>query len=339
MATRKEVALAAGVSESTVTRVVNGGYVSPSVRERVTEVINRLNYRPNALAQGLRTKHTYQIACVVPSIDNPFYSQVMQGVEEVANKSGYVLTMYSSHVVEKNPDRSFFSGRHDALILLSPEEINGWLLKELWEAHMPMVTYWDWGTKSPFPSVSVDLRAGMGKVVDHLVALGHRKIGYISHALSSKDPNPRLTGFKETMAAKGCVVLPHYIQYTSDRGTMTAGYSAMAELYRNYPEITAVVASNDLLAFGVVRWLEDQGLRVPESVSVVGCDDIAYSAMSNPPLTTIQIPKREVGNRLMSLVLSMIEEKQEEETSAAHFELPVRLIVRSSTTNVRVGDL
>lgn len=334
MATRKEVASAAGVSESTVTRVMNGGYVSPIVRERVTEVINRLNYRPNALAQGLRTKHTYQIACIVPSIDNPFYSQVMQGVEEVAMRNGYVLTMYSSHVVEKDPGKSFFSGRHDALILLSPDELQGWLLKDLWEAHMPMATFWDWGTESPYPSVSVNLRSGMRSAVEHLQNLGHRAIVYISHAATSKDPNPRLQGFKEAMEAKGLSVQSRHVQYTGDRGTMAAGYSAMAELYHKNPSLTAVVASNDLLAFGAMRWLEDQGLRVPENISIVGCDDIAYSAMSNPPLTTIQLPKRDIGNQLMHLALSLMQ-GEFEEPSSTRVELPVRLVVRASTTNVR----
>lgn len=199
---------------------------------------------------------------------------------------------------------------------------------------MPMATFWDWGTESPFPSVGVDLRAGMSQVVQHLHQLGHRHIGYISHAPTAKDPNPRLLGFKETMEAKGCSVQSHHIQYTSDRGTMAAGYSAMAELYRNYPSVTAVVASNDLLAFGAMRWLEDQGLHVPEHISVVGCDDITYSAMNNPPLTTIQIPKREVGNHLMNLVLALMNGEYEDQTTA-HVELPVRLVVRSSTTNVR----
>ena len=340
MATRKEVALQAGVSESTVTRVMNGGYVSPSVREKVAKVIEEMNYRPNLFAQGLRTKRTYQIACIVPSIDNPFYGEVMQGIEEVAIEHGYVLSMYSSRVVNKSPGRSFFSGRNDAVILLSPGESRGWLLRDLWEAHMPLATFWDWETEAPSPSVSVDLRIGMQAAVEHLVSLGHRDIGYIGYmnpARAETDRNPRLTGFKESMAAHGLRTHPDQFQYTADRGSLDAGYHGVEELVGKFPGLSAIVTSNDLLAFGAIRWLEEHGIHVPEDISVVGCDDIAYSALSNPPLTTIAIPKREVGNHLMNLVLSLIESRKSHHDGSEHIQVPIELVVRSSTAVKRTN--
>lgn len=334
MVTRKEVAALAGVSESTMTRVLNGGYVSDAVREKVVSVVQELNYHPNALAQGLRTRRTFQIACVVPWIDNPFYSEMVLGVEEAANRFGYVLSMYSSHIVEQNPDRSFFSGRHDGLILLAPRDLDGFLVTELWESHIPMKMYWDWGGSPIHPGVSVDLREGMHEVIRYLVGLGHRRIGYLSHSPQDERENPRLHGIHDGFRESGIAIESRVVQNVIDHGTMDTGYGAMAELYRKFPDVTAVVGGNDLLSLGASRWLQEHGIRVPEDVSLVGCDDIVYSSMSNPPLTTLQIPKREIGNRLVQLLVRQMEDGTSG-TDELQVELPTRLIIRSSASNVK----
>lgn len=321
----------ANVAESTVTRVLNGGYASEGTREKVLRLAKELNYVPNALAQGLRTRRTYQIACIVLSIDSPFYGPVMVGVEDVAKRNGYVLSVYSSSVVEQDRGTAFYTGRHDGVILLSINQ--NLLLEQLHGVQVPMVIYKDYPEETTLPAVSIDLHSAVKEVVNYLVSLGHREIGYIG--TNEREPlrNPRLNGFFAGMRECGIEVTSDQVQFMPDMGSMEAGYTAMAELHRKFPSMTAAIALNDLVSFGAMRWMQDQGLRVPEDISIVGCDDIAYSSMCNPPLTTIQIPKREIGNQLMSLLLRTLD--GEEMTALKEVRLPTRLIVRASASNVK----
>ena len=325
MVTRKEIAAMANVSESTVTRVLNGGYVSDEVRQRVLSLVDELNYLPNALAQGLRTRRTFQIGCIVHAIDNPFYGQIMTGVEEVAYLNGYVLTIYSSRVVEKSRGASFFAGRHDGIILLSIDQRR--LLAQLHSVNVPIVTYSDSGPRADLPYVSVDLKPAVIDTVDYLVKIGHKRIGFIGTQDKDRDTRPRLDGFQSAMEQHGLADFPHQIQYVPSPGTMESGYAAMEKLYKKYPSVTAVIAMNDVVAFGIMRWIQDHGLQVPQDISLIGCDDNPYGSMSNPTLTTIQIPKREIGRQLMSLLLTVLEGKN----PVKGVELTTKLLVRSST--------
>lgn len=317
----------AGVSVSTVTRALNGGYVSDQVRARVMAVIDDLNYKPNALARALRTGRTHQIACICPAIDNPFFNEVIGGIEEVALESGFVLSIYSSRVIERRHEAFILPGRYDGLILLSPGELNGWLVTELKEAHIPFAMFWDWGAESPYASVEVNLVSAVRDVISHLFAQGHQSVGYLGYLpVSDTDVNPRLLGFREAYAEVAREPLPAHIELCAGFGTMEEGYAGASRLVRRSPGMTALFASNDMLAFGAMKWLRENGYVIPRDMSVVGCDDIPFSAMSNPSLTTIQIPKREVGQQLMRLVLQMLEGDEQ----VSRVELRSRLIVRDS---------
>ena len=332
MVTRKELARRANVAESTVTRVLNGGYASEKTREKVMKLAKELNYVPNALAQGLRTRRSGQIACVVPSIDSPFYGPVMQGVEDVAKHHDYVLSVYSSSVVESRGGTGFFTGRHDAVILISVNhEV---VLRQLHGVRIPVVVYSDNGVSLEYngeqlPTVAVNLRDELQEVVDYFVRHGHRHIGYIGTEDADKPANPRLDGFVTAMRRHE-LPIHHAIQFIPGHGSMESGYTGMAELVRKMPNLTAVVTMNDLVSFGAMRWMQDQGIRVPEDISIVGCDDLAFSSMCYPQLTTIQIPKNEIGRQLMLTTLKSMEDSEVPFTL-----LPTRMIVRASATNVR----
>ncbi|MCL6443072.1 MAG: LacI family transcriptional regulator [Alicyclobacillus sp.] len=332
MVTRKELALAANVSESTVTRVLNGGYASEETRQKVLALAEQLNYTPNALAKGLRTRRTQQIACIVLSIDNPFYGQMMLGVEDMAHRHGYVLTMYSAAVIEQGHGSSFFQGRHDGIILLSINPPG--LLERLKWVRVPVIAYHDAGPHPELDSVYIDLNKAVQAVVRHLVQLGHRHIGYIG-TFVEQEPNPRWWGFHHGIQACGLSIAEQQLQVVYGSGTMESGYTGMAELYRKFPDVTAVIAMNDLIAFGAMRWMQDQGIRIPHDVSIVGCDDIPYSAMCHPPLTTIQIPKREIGCQLMQLLLDRMQ-NSEDVREKRLLELPTRLVLRGTVANARV---
>ncbi|MCY0902587.1 MAG: LacI family DNA-binding transcriptional regulator [Firmicutes bacterium] len=325
---RKDVAKAAGVSESAVTRTLNGGYVSPSVRERVMLAIETLNYKPNALARALRTGRTQQIACISPAIDNPFFSEVIRGIEEIAIDHGYILSIYSSQVIDRRHETFLLPGRYDGVILLSPSELNSWLVQELAESHIPLATFWDWGSESPYPSVAVDLVTGVEEVIAHLFSQGHQRIGYLGYLPSAEtDVNPRLLGFRRAFVNADVDRAPYCVELVAGFGTMEEGYAGASRLFRNYAGLTAVFASNDMLAFGAMKWLRENGYDVPRQVSVVGCDDTPFCTMSNPSLSTIQIPKRDVGQQLMQLVLK----GQRNTDLTVHVTLPSRLIVRESS--------
>lgn len=329
MSMRKDVAALAGVSESTVTRVLSGGYVSPDARKRVVAAIAALDYKPNAFARALRTRQTGQIACMAPTIDNPFFSEIILGIEEIAIQHGYVLTIYSTHVMQPKLGAMMLPGRQDALIVLSPGQLDHWLVSELRSKDEPMVVFWDWGNRTEYPSVIVDLEAGLRQCVQHLLSQGHRQIGYLGYEPSGQDANPRLQGFYAEHAAHGLPVHPSQVELIAGTGTFEEGYKGMGRLIAKNPRLTSVVASNDLMAIGAIRLIRDVGRTVPGDISVVGCDDIPVSAMYDPALTTLRIPKREVGNELMRLILTML--RGEAGREATHVVMPSELMVRGST--------
>lgn len=334
---RKDVAKMAGVSVSTVTRALSGGYVSPSARAKVMSAIEALGYKPNALARALRTGRTGQIACVSPSIDNPFYSKIILGIEEIAAQHGYVLGIYSSRVMDPLYEPSLLPGRYDALILLSPTDVNGWLARLLKESHMPMAMFWDWGTESPYTSVTVNLVLGSRAATAHLFSQGHRAIGYLGYLpVDSTDANPRLAGFFQAYQDAEISYSPQIVELCVGVGTMEEGYAGIARLMRRMPGLTAIVASNDLLALGAMKWLREAGYNVPLDVSVIGCDDIPFASMASPALSTIQIPKKEVGNHLMRLILQMLADP---DTTVDHIDLPSKLILRDSVAKARTPSM
>lgn len=328
--TRKELAARAQVSATTVTRVLNGGYVSESTRRRVMDLVRELDYIPNALAQGLRTRRSNQIACIVISLDSPFYGPMMLGVEEVARQHGYGLAVYSTSVVEQSHAATFYTGRHDGVILMSVDYQP--FLHQMQQVQVPVVVYADFLVPPAFSTVGIDLEAAVEEVVEYLAGLGHTKIGYVGTEYSTDTLNPRLVGFRTGMKKLGLEVESTQVQLISGTGTMESGYTGMADMYRQCPGVTAIVAMNDLVGLGAMRWMQEQGLGVPNDISIVGCDDIPFTSMCNPPMSTIHIPKQEIGRKLMSMLLTKMNTAVAE---PSRIVLPTRLVARSSSSNAK----
>jgi DNA-binding LacI/PurR family transcriptional regulator len=332
MPTRLDVARKAGVSQSTVSRVLNdNGYVAHHVRERIQKAISELNYVPNRLARSLRLQECKQIVCITPSISNMFYSEVVAGIEETTLENGYTLSLYNITYEKREYLKVVFEGFYDGLIILSPVELKKIMNLDEIAAHLPTSLYWDQEEKPSIAHVSVNLRDAMKKAVSHLIEKGHTNIVFLGYQFESQLENPRYQGYLDAMHEYGLPVLPHFTQYMEQlNDTLTTGYQKVKEFVQQDLPFTAIVAANDLMAVGAMRALLESGKRVPHDVSVLGVDDIELSSLVYPALTTVSIPKRKIGNMLASQLLAQINGRKDIENSIVYdTELIIRESVRS----------
>ncbi|MDP9727212.1 LacI family transcriptional regulator [Alicyclobacillus sp. TC] len=308
MATRIDVAKRAGVSPTTVSRVINdNGYVAADVRKRVLEAIEFYHYVPNKFARVLRTRQKKEIACITHSITNPFYGEVVLGIEEVAFQNGYTFSLYNANFHDRDYRRVLEEGFYGGLIVLSPVELSKFVRLEQVKEALPTVVYWDWRGEAPVPAVYVQLQNAMREMVHFLLSQGHREILFLGHDSSQEWENPRLFGYRQAMQEAGLDAEKHVTLIPEWQDSLQTGYTVMKKILQSKQGFTAVAASTDLLAIGAMRALQEAGLRVPADVSVAGVDNLEISALVTPSLTTVHLPKREIGQRLMQLLLQQIQ--------------------------------
>lgn len=332
MPTRLDVAKLASVSPSTVSRVVNNrGYVDADVRKRVIQAIAELNYVPNRAARSLRLQRYRQIACIAPSVENPFYHAVLAGIEEVALETGYTFSWYSLRRERMDRLQVILEGFYDGIILLAPLEMADVDLQGLAKKY-PLCLYSDRGRLESLPNVYVDLRSAMAQNIEYLIDCGHRRILFVGHEFTTPLETSRYQGYLDAFAKRGlevCNDLVHLIPH--DKDTISYGYDRVKELLGQRLEFTAIAAANDLVAVGAIRAVREAGLDVPSDISVTGVDDIDIASLISPGLTTIRIPKRQVGNELMKLLLKQIDGQT---LSGKAVELPTQHVVRESVKNI-----
>ncbi|GMA63816.1 LacI family transcriptional regulator [Alicyclobacillus fastidiosus] len=334
MATSRDVAKLAGVSPATVSRVLNNsGYVAADVRERVNQAIRDLNYVPNRLAQGLRKQHYGQIACVMPSIRNPFYHEIVMGIEESGLTKGYTFSLFNRVSKKEDYLKVILEGFYDGIIFLSPFEVEKvYDIAEI-AKEIPTVVYSDRGHAFGVPHVYVDLRAAMRTNVTQLIEEGHEQILFLGYEFTEESENPRFQGYLDAMTAHRLKVPSGLLQFIPDfTDTLSMGYESTSRVLRAGCPFTAIAASNDLLAIGAMRAVKDSGLVVPEDISVTGVDDIEMARAITPTLTTTRIPKHKIGRILMDLLLAQIEENDLEEKV---IEVSTEIIHRESTRGWR----
>ncbi|MCL6454593.1 MAG: LacI family transcriptional regulator [Alicyclobacillus sp.] len=330
MATNRDVARLAGVSPATVSRVLNdSGYVAPDVRDRVQRAIAELNYVPNRLARGLRKQRFAQIACVLPSIRNPFYHEILLGIQEAGLARGYTFSLFHRIAKKEEYLKVILGGFYDGIIFLSPFEVEKvYNIAEIGEV-LPTVVYDDRGHPFSVPHVYVNLRETMYTNVTKLIEQGHRGILFLGYEFAVETDNPRYLGYMDAMREHGLKVLPEYLQFIADfDDTLSVGYKRMTTVLQQRIPFTAVAASNDLLAIGAMRALQQAGVRIPEDVSVVGVDDIEMARLVTPALSTARVPKRQIGTRLMELLLGTI---CGDEVTSSTIEVRTSYVEREST--------
>ncbi|WP_168800445.1 DUF6807 family protein [Cellulomonas telluris] len=289
-ATIAEVATAAGVSRATVSRVMNGrDTVDAALAARVREVAARLHYRPSTVARSLSLGRTETVAVVVPDLANPMFQQVLRGVTGAAGEAGYRVLVADTAEHAGDEERVVLDARTrcDALVLVSPR-----MPERALRALLPQVRPAVVVNRAPdgtTPTLEIDYADGIAQIVDHLLGLGHRHLLYLAGPPESASHLRRLEALRAAAAHRSGVRLSEM----PAGATVEAGYAVAEDVLAARP--TAVVAYNDLVAFGLLARLNELGVAVPGDVSIVGFDDVELARFATPSLTTAAVPQAELG--------------------------------------------
>ncbi|MBC7255670.1 MAG: LacI family DNA-binding transcriptional regulator [Chloroflexi bacterium] len=329
--TIQDVAERAGVSRQTVSRAINNkGEIRAETRARVLAAARELGYRPSSIARGLKTRRTLTLGLVVPDIANPFFAEVVRGASERADAAGYSVLLCNT---DENAEREWAilrmleSHRVDGLVLIS-SRLSEEMLAETIARWRPIVLV----NRSPQEErpgvgwVLVDDAHGARRAVRHLLERGHRKIGFLAGVPTSRSGRERLRGYREALAEAGLSAPEGWVAPCAP--TVEGGREATLALLNRHPELTALLAYNDLVAVGAQQACRTLGRDIPKDCALIGWDDILFAAYVSPPLTTMRMPKMEIGQRAMELLLTLLREPEE---APAPIVLETTLIVRETT--------
>lgn len=304
-----DVALEAGVSVMTVSRVVNGtGYVSQKTRERVLQAIEKLGYRPNAMARGLVTRRSNSIGVIISDITNPFFPQVIRGIEDALAPRRYHVVLADT---DGDPARDaeaiglMLEQQVDGLILAASRAPDAALIQALERGVSVVLINRLFQDHPRAASVLTNARRGARAATAHLIGLGHSRIAYIAGPEASWSNKERLAGYREALEEAGIVPCEAYV-VSAEPATIQGGMAA-ADWLLGLPERpTALIAFDDLIAIGAIKAAVRRRVRVPDDLAVVGFDDIELAAFINPALTTVRQPKYEMGRVAAELMLAML---------------------------------
>ena len=312
--------------------------VAPATRQRVLRAVKALGYTPNSAASNLRTLRTRKLLVTVPDISNPFFSLILQGIEDAALRSGYsVLVGDTQHDEQREEGYARMLKRREAdgLIFLGhrlPKEAAA-MVRAAAPACAPVVNGCEFTPKLGIPGVHIDNARAAGEAMAHLYSLGHRRIGVVTGPLVSPLSRDRLRG--ATSHARRAGAERNLIVVQGDF-SIESGVAAGERLFRDKAAPTAVFCFNDEMAIGVLNAARQRGLAVPRDVSLIGFDDIRFAQYTEPPLTTVAQPMREIGERLVRMILDILEGGV---TNPEPITLPHRLVLRATTAAVRRGRL
>lgn len=341
MSSISDVAKLAGVSTATVSRVVSSApyAVSPETRQRVLDAARTLDYVPNALARGLHKSHIPVVGVIVHDITDPYFAEVVRGVEDAAAVGGFlVVTCSSDRIAEREHSyvRLLRSMRASTLVFagsgLDDPVLNAGIAKHLaaMRAYGAAVVH-----LSPHAAgeadIGVDNAAGIASMVAALVALGHRRIAFLAGPTSLFVSHQRLEGYRRGLAAAGIAFDEQLVVRTGFN--REAGALGIDALRAAGVPFSAVFGANDLLALGALQRLADLGIDVPREVSVAGFDDIATAAIATPGLSTVRLPLHEIGRRAFGYAERVLAGEEPERQV-----LPTELILRGSTAPALVGS-
>jgi LacI family transcriptional regulator len=336
--TIRDVARAANVSISTVSHVLSGKRpTSGQTRQRVEDVIERLGYRPNRVAQSLVWRRPFALGLIIPDITNPYFPAFALGAEDRVRQRGYTLVLGNS---EYDPQREI-----SYLELVRSQQLAGAIyclgdemspiLPELKRAveegfavvlvHSPMASV---------PTVCADNRQGGRLAAQHLLDLGHRQIGIVSALPLDEGMADREAGFLDVLREAGMAVDRTAVPTMYGNHQIEGGSQAMLDLLAHAPDLTAIFVLNDLMALGALEAARSAGRRVPTDLSIVGFDNIPFAALANPPLTTVGQPIRQLGEQAADLLLRVIEDGAPpamDTTPQPNVLLPNELVIRQST--------
>jgi DNA-binding LacI/PurR family transcriptional regulator len=292
----KEVARLAKVSTATVSRTINGSdKVTAETAARVRRAVEALKFYPNTNARALGSGRSSLYGLIISDITNPFFPELVKSFEDVAVQHGQEVlianTNYDKHRMEQCVTR-MLQRKVDGVAIMT-SEMEEHLIDELSSRKIPMVFMDTAAPQKGISNISIDYAAGINAAVEHLRALGHSSIGFISGPMDLASARVRRKAFIRSMKLKGLNPDEDLIEEGNHR--MDGGHAAMATLLNKKTRLTAVMASNDLMAIGALGAIFEHGLKVPRDISVIGFDDIAISAFTQPALTTILLSRNEIA--------------------------------------------
>ena len=324
-----DVAREANVSMATVSRVVNGNpNVKPATRKKVLDVIERLEYRPNAVARGLASKKTTTVGVIIPDISNVFYAELARGIEDIA-------TMYRYNILLSNSDQredkemqlleTMFGKQVDGIVFMS-EHVSAELLTMMQRSPVPIVLAGTIDTSGQMPSVNIDYHQAAYEAVNRLLQNGHKRIAYVSGSFTSTINRAyKFTGYERAIADAG-LQLDNELTVESE-SNYEEGLAAFNRLKSLDDAPTAYFAGNDELAIGLIHGAQDAGLQIPNDIEVISFENSKLARMVRPELTSVVLPLYDIGAVSMRLLTKYMNKEQIDEKTVV---LPHRIEERDS---------
>ncbi len=324
--TLRDLARTVGVSASTASRALNNSTaISEEIRRKVFKAAKEAHYIPNSMARGLALKRSHLIGLLVPSIANPFFAEILRGAHDVAQQNGYVVALcdtqrsrereqlFSERLLESQVDGIIVTGS-----VMLEERMQEWR-----QRNIPVVLAGRRSAGMGFSGISVDDVSAGYQATQYLLAKGFSRVLFFGGAAESTATRDRQRGYIDAMEARGLAPLFSFGDFTMESGFREASVLAHSA---NRPE--AVFAANDMMAIGLIMGLAGFGVKVPDDIAVIGCDDIPMGALIRPALTSVQIPMYEIGARSMHMLLKVL--NNEETPRAESVLLDCQLIIRDS---------
>jgi LacI family transcriptional regulator len=333
--TIKEVAAEAGVSFGTVSRVINNDvHVKQETRDSVLEVMQRLGFVANRQARSLAGGKSNTIGVLVPDLGTGYIGEIIRGIDAELSLANLDLILYTTHRIaskEANYVANLAKGMVDGLLLVLPRSLGGFI-GTLTQRNFPFVLIDHQGTGQDCPAVGATNWQGGYNATEYLISLNHQRIGFITGSMDLGCAVDRLDGYRSALRTYHIPIAPDLIY----EGTFAQpdGYAGASALLDLPVPPTAIFASNDVMAMGVMDAVRNRGLRVPEDVSIIGFDDIPQAALVRPALTTINQPLEKMGRVAAQMLLDLLHDP---ERKAARIGLPTQLIIRDSCSSPRIG--
>lgn len=337
MTTLKEVAEKAGVSITTVSRVINDNeLVNSETRNRVQEAMQEMGYHPSRVAQRLRgTKGRSKLfGLIIPDIQNAFYSNIVRGIEDVAYKQNYAVILCNSDEDQEKEKFYLEVLRSESVdgIIFPPINQDSKVVEELFKSGLPLVCVDRRLNTDGVDTVVVDNKMGSYQVTNYLLGLGHQRIGFITSAGNFSSFKERQSGYEQALGEHGIVVDPFLIGYGDQRST-ESGKKLVLKMLNNKNRPSALFVTNNLFLLGALEIIHELGLRIPEDISIVGFDDMPWARSFYPPLTVVAQPGYEMGQKAAELLFSRLNDPKRAPSTII---LEPKLTVRSSCKLFRI---
>jgi len=331
--TIKDIAREVGVSPSVVSRALNNKYgVKESTRQAILRVAKEIGYHPNAAARSLVTRRSETIGVIIPDISEPFYSRMIKGMEYIASKTGYTLLFsnsYESLEQSKVVQKMVEAQRVEGLIIVGSSRKEREYIQNLADKGTPFVVIERHYSDPKMNCIWIDNVAGGYIATKHLIECGHTRIAHITGDLDFEVAAERFEGYKRALEEAGIGFSPELI--VQGAFVWQDGYHGMKTLLERNPRCTAVFVGNDVMAYGALQAIAEAGLSVPQDISVVGFDDLEFSSLTNPPLTTVRQPRYEMGRDAAKILVERLKSNSPQD-KGMKICYPPEIIIRRSTT-------